>query len=88
MYGAYRIPDGYKQNFETLLRACDNGDVALVASRRASNGERVLLVCAISRGEGDEVNIVPLAEMVNGDPYELYIAPDDLDESALTEEVQ
>lgn len=70
------LREGDKHNFQTLLRAAANGDLALVESRRISNGEYVALLAAVFQEQpGGEVTIVPLGEMVGGDPYELYEDP-------------
>ncbi len=61
-------------NFETLKEAFDNGDLALVSSRRKADGAKVALVCAVSQDDG-EYTMAPLAVMIEGDPYELFEDP-------------
>jgi hypothetical protein len=68
------LREGDLANFRTLLRAAKNGDLALVESRRKSNGEYVALIAAVSQ-EGEEFIVGPLGEMVAGNPYELYEDP-------------
>lgn len=65
---------GDKANFETLLRAARNGDLALVETERQSNGEYVALIVAMGREDGELV-MTPLGEMVSGDPFTLYKDP-------------
>jgi len=67
---------GDKKNFETLQKAMRNGDVAILSSRRKSDGKQVALVCAINRPTGHfrgspeaVVTPVPLAVMIEGNPY-------------------
>ena len=66
------IKPHHKANFETLGAAFDAGAVCLVEARRVVDGAIVKLVCAISEN-GDEVNLVPFAELVDEDPYEAYL---------------
>lgn len=63
-----------RDNFNTLLRAAKNGDLALVSSRRTRDGSDVALVCAVQmvNGKGE---VVPLAEMVSVNPYDVYEDP-------------
>lgn len=62
------------KNFETLQRACADGNLALLSARRKADGAKVALVCAMSR-DGDQHIIGPLAVMVEGNPYELFEPP-------------
>lgn len=65
---------GYKINFETLRSAFQAGDVALVSSIRKSDGKPVALVCAVGSHD-DEVSLVPLAVMCEGNPFEDFTSP-------------
>lgn len=65
------IPIGTKANFETLGAAFDRDDVALLEGRRVSDGEIVALVCTVHMND-DEYILTPFAEMINGNPYEMY----------------
>lgn len=69
-----RLMPGDKANFETLQRAAANGDLALLSSRDAITGEHRALVCAMQI-EGDSYQVVPLAVMPWGNPYELFLDP-------------
>lgn len=68
--------DGFKPNFETLKRACENGDLALVECRDVLSHELVACVCAVGF-ENDEYVIVPIARMITGNPYEQLEPPND-----------
>ena len=69
------LADADKANFETLREACGNGDLALLSAIRKSDGKNVSLVCAMSDdGEGNAL-MVPLAVMVEGDPFEDFEPP-------------
>ena len=65
---------GHKANFETLKRAMDNGDVALVDCRRKDTGEAVVALCAVNF-DGRGYAMAPLALLFNDDPYEVLDPP-------------
>lgn len=62
------------QRFETLQRADENGDLGLIEVQRVSDGKLVVVLAAFERG--DMTTIVPLAEMIAGNPFDLYRSPD------------
>jgi hypothetical protein len=66
---------GYRKNFNTLLRAAGRGDLALVSAIRKADQKPVALVCAMQRNEGGTITPVPLAVMVEGDPFQLFEDP-------------
>lgn len=67
----------HKENFTTLCQACNNGDLVLVPTTRKSDGVKVALLCAVSIIEEgkEEMCIVPLAVMIEDNPYELFEDP-------------
>lgn len=65
---------GDRANFDTLKRAALNGDLALVSAIRKADQKPVALVAAMFIEDG-QYNIVPLATMAEGDPYELFEDP-------------
>lgn len=67
------ITEGYTANFQTLLAAARNQDLALIECTDAKTGVSVITICAIERG--DEYRAVPLAKMFDGSPYEELIPP-------------
>jgi len=69
------IPEGYKHNFETMMRASENGDLCLAQCRSRKTGEDVFVVCATFMNEDNEVQLVPLAKMFDGNPYEEVDGP-------------
>ena len=71
-----KLRRGDKANFETLLRAAENGALAIVSAIRKSDGKNVALVCAM--GYDVEAKLFlpsPLAVMVEGNPFELFEDP-------------
>ena len=69
-----KVCQGHAGNLETIKAAAANGDLALIECRRVKDGEIVALLAAVG-WDGQEYTFTPLAEMVNGNPYELYQAP-------------
>jgi hypothetical protein len=61
------IPDGIRQNFETLRMAFNNGDVALMECTDKTTGMLTYVVCAVQfdgeEDEGDAFTFVPFAVM-------------------------
>ena len=49
------IPEPYRRNFETLLRAAADGNLALLECRDAQTGVPRYVVTAVGRDEGDYV---------------------------------
>jgi len=68
------IADHHSRNLETLQLAFVNGDVGLLEAQRVSDGQTVVLLVAFAEVDG-EIGMTPFAEMVNGNPYELYRPP-------------
>ncbi len=79
------ITRGYKQNFETLLRAIANKAACLMECKDAKTGEPVIAVCALQREADGAFTMVPIAKMFDGNPYEELIPPmmDDADTMAV-----
>lgn len=64
------ISDGYRANFTTLIDAIKNGDSCLMECSDKNTGEAVMVVCAVNRNADGSNDIVPLAKMFDGDPYD------------------
>ena len=70
------ISKSYKDNFATLIKAVNNGDIVLMECNDAETGEPVITVAAIYLDkEKGEYCTVPLAKMFDGNPYEELIPP-------------
>lgn len=69
------IPEGHKANFNTLLRAAEDGALMLVECTSAVTGAQIFTVCAVERDGADYV-FVPLAKMFDGNPYEELNPPE------------
>ena len=69
------INDAVTQNFGTLCDAVKCNRIVIMECKRKKDNEIVNLVCAMNFDNG-EVIMMPLAEMMTGDPYEDYYPPD------------
>lgn len=73
------INESYKNNFETLKRAVRAQGACLLEARRKADGQIVALLCAVNDSPGNpeyQYEFVPLAVMIEGNPYELFEPPD------------
>lgn len=70
------IPEHISANFETLCRAHIDGRLACLECRERGTNRTVYAVVAISDCEGsDEQQFIPLALMIDDNPYELLDPP-------------
>lgn len=70
-----RLRRGDRQNFDTLLRAADDGALALVSAIRKADQHPVALVCAMQRNDDETITPVPFAIMIEDDPFQLFDDP-------------
>ena len=68
------IASGHRTNFNTLIEAFENGDVALLDCELKATGEQVAVIVAANR-VNDEIDFVPFAMLFNGNPYEMLNPP-------------
>ncbi len=59
----------FKANFTTLQRAFNNDDVCLVACTDRVTGQLVPTLCMVNVID-DEIQLVPVAKMFTGNPYD------------------
>ena len=69
------IPDPVRTNFDTLLRAADDGNLALMECLDAATRETRYVLCAVGRDGGDYV-FTPFGHLASGNPYDAYLPPD------------
>jgi hypothetical protein len=69
------IPDHARTNFNTLLRAAEAGDLALVECTDAVTGEPRYVLAAIAR-EGGTYMMTPFGHLAPGNPFDAYVPPD------------
>jgi len=70
-----RLRKGDRMNFETLRRAFVNGDLALVSAIRKADRKPVALVCAMQTNEDETITPMPLAVMIEGNPFDRFEDP-------------
>lgn len=68
------IPQPYIRNFQTLLRAAAQGDLALVECLDAKTGDPRYVLCAVGR-EGRDYRLTPFGHLHDGNPFEAYVPP-------------
>jgi len=68
------IPDHARANFQTLLRAAADGNLALVECTDAATGAPRYVVCAVGR-DGQEFLFTPFGHLAEGNPYDAYLPP-------------
>jgi len=64
------INDVIKTNFQTLLTAARNGDLALLECTDKATGNPVYVICAVNAGPDGLYSMTPLAKMFDGNPYD------------------
>lgn len=69
------IPDYARANFATLLRAAEDGNLALMECLDAETGVVRYVICAVGREAGDFV-FTPFGHLADGNPYDAYLPPD------------
>ena len=68
------IPDYLRTNFQTLLRAAGDGNLALMECQDTQTGEPRFVICAIGR-DGSDYVMTPFGHLVEGNPYGAYVPP-------------
>ncbi|MBX4922367.1 hypothetical protein HJA76_22285 [Rhizobium bangladeshense] len=69
------IPDYARANFDTLLRAASDGNLALIECLDAATREPRYVLCAVGRNGGEYV-FTPFGHLADGNPYDAYLPPD------------
>jgi hypothetical protein len=68
------IPDHARTNFQTLLRAATDGNLALMECNDAVTGEPRYVICAVGR-DGTDFVFAPFGHLADGNPYDAYLPP-------------
>lgn len=74
------LNDAEKANFETLLRAAENGDLALLSGADAETGEHRAILAAVHQTEDGDYQITPFGNLAPGSPFEAYLPPAEFSE--------
>lgn len=71
-----KLRKGDRANFSTLCQALEDQRLALVSAVRKSDNKPVALVCAVSDvPNSDDLRPMPLAVMIEGNPFEDFYDP-------------
>lgn len=76
------IPDAYRANFDTLLRAAADGSLALLECTDAVTDKPRYVLCAVGRDSSDYV-MTPFGHLADGNPYDQYRPPDPSDPGSI-----
>lgn len=68
------IPEYARANFQTLLRAAREDNLALMECTEFGSGETRYVLCAVGH-DGDAYVMTPFGHLAPGNPYEAYIPP-------------
>ncbi|WP_447725508.1 DUF6117 family protein [Sphingomonas koreensis] len=66
------IPPSHICNFQALLCAAEQGDLALVECVDAQSGEPRYVLCAVGR-DGSDYTLTPFGHLHDGNPFEAYV---------------
>lgn len=69
------IPDHARANFQTLLRAAENGHLALIECADAASGAPHYVICAVGRA-GEDYVFTPFGHLAEGNPFDAYLPPE------------
>ena len=68
------IPEHARENFETLVRAAKNDDLALMECADAATGVPRWVICAVGQS-GEDFVFTPFGHLAEGNPFEAYVPP-------------
>jgi hypothetical protein len=68
------IPDHARANFQTLLRAAEDRNLALMECADAVTGEARYVICAVGR-DGSDYVFTPFGHLADGNSYDAYLPP-------------
>jgi len=69
------IPDAFRANFDTLLRAAADGNLALLECADAVTGEPRYVLCAVGF-DGASYEMTPFGHLADGNPFDQYRPPE------------
>lgn len=70
------IPDAHRANFDTLLRAAVDGNLALLECADTVTAEPRYVLCAVGFDDG-AYRMTPFGHLADGNPFDLYRPPAD-----------
>jgi len=69
------IPEPYRRNFDTLLRAAADGNLALLECTDTHTGAARYVICAVGRAETEDILLTPFGHLCDGNPFDRYLPP-------------
>ena len=69
------IPEYARENFQTMLRAAQDGNLALMECADAATGVPRYVICAVGR-DNDDYRFTPFGHLAEANPYEAYRPPE------------
>lgn len=69
------IPEPYRRNFETLLRAATDGNLALLECTDRRDGTARYVICAVGGDGSGDIVLTPFGHLCDGNPFDLYRPP-------------
>jgi hypothetical protein len=66
------IPNHARANFETLLRAARDGDLALMECADTNTGQPRYVLCGVGRN-GADCLFTPFGHLADDNPYDAYL---------------
>lgn len=69
------LPEYTRINFQTMLRAAQDGQLALMECIDKRTGKPVSVVCMVNQPEGEDIEMVPVATMFDVSPYDVLEPP-------------
>ena len=66
---------GHKTNLDTIIRAADNGDLAVLECMDRLSHQPVSVLVAVHQDAAGQYVITPLARMFTGNPYAELLGP-------------
>ena len=64
------VPVGHRKNLETLCRAAERGDICVMECTDRNTRQPVNVICAVNRGRDGSCEMVPIAKLFDGSPYD------------------
>lgn len=64
------LSDAHRANFDTIKRAFADGNALLLACTDVETGETVPVICAVQMSDERTIEMVPLARLFIGNPYD------------------
>ena len=78
------IPGHARANFETLLRAAADGNLALMECNDAVTGETRYVICTVGR-DGTDFVFAPFGHLADGNHYYAYLPPSEIPAGSLAD---